>query len=424
MCAAAMRRAALLAVLLRVSTALDNGLRLPPMAWSSWYGFTSNIDEALFHGIADGLVSSGLAAAGYTGVWMDDGYALPRDPVTRKVTVDAALFPSGMRNLSDYMTARGLALGVYTAVGQYTCLGYQPTQPKRPGSCGFEAIDAETYALDWNVSQVKDDGCGSCPAPGGFAAMRDALNATGRRVLFTIGGYNVATPGGEDFGAVANLWRVGPDLYSSQYAMWTDRLDRATTPAQLALLRPGAFPDPDFLEVGYSPRAPKGSTQSALEQRSMFTMWAALPTGLTLSADTRAGSGGLDADALATLTHAEVIAVNQDALVAPLRLVSNSSGLQVWRRPLASGALALVFFHRGVDTSGPLPAPPAVREISAAWADLGIAPGARVAVRDLWDRVDLGVFTGSFAANVTQRDARLYVLTTEGAPRAGAAGFY
>jgi alpha-galactosidase len=409
-------RAAALGALLLFHTApgLDNGLRLPPMSWSSWYGFTSNIDEALFHDVADGLVSSGLAAAGFTGVWMDDGYALPRDPATHKVTVDPLLFPSGMRNLSDYMRARGLSLGVYTSVGPLTCLGYQPSQPKRPGSCGFEALDAETYAVDWAVSQVKDDGCGSCPAPGGFAAMRDALNATGRRVLFTIGGYNTATPGGEDFGAVANLWRVGPDLYSSAYDMWTNRLDIATTTAQLALLRAGSFPDPDFLEVGYSPRATKGSTQSALEQRSMFTMWAALPTGLTLSADVRAGRGGLDSDALATLTNAEVIAVNQDALVAPLRLIANASGLQVWARPLASGATALVFFHRGVSTAGPLPAPPAVREISVAWADVGIAPAARVAVRDLWARADLGAFSAGFAANVTQRDARLYTFTVVG----------
>ena len=402
-------RAFALACALTAARALNNGLRLPPLSWSSWYGFTQNINETLIRGIADGLVSSGLAAAGFTGVWIDDGYALPRDPVTHKVTVDAALFPSGMRNLSDYVRARGLTLGVYTSVGNFTCLGYQPTQPKRPGSCGFEAVDADTYANDWRVDQVKNDACGGCPAPGGFAAMRDALNATGRRITYTIGGANVAQPGGEDFGQVANLWRVGPDLYSSEFSMWTDRLDRATTPAQLALVGPGALGDPDFLEVGYSPRAQKGQTQSALEQRAMFTMWAALPTGLTLSADVRDGAGGLDADALATLTNGEVIGVNQDALVAPLALVSNTTGLQVWRRPLASGALAVVFFHRGVSTAGPLPAPPAVREIAVAWAALGLARGARMSVRDLWARADLGVFVDAFSANVTQRDARLYV---------------
>ena len=40
-------------------------------------------------------------------------------------------------------------------------------------------------------------------------------------------------------------------------AIRTNRLDLATTSTQRALAGPGAFPNPDFLEVGYSPRMPK-----------------------------------------------------------------------------------------------------------------------------------------------------------------------
>ena len=87
---------------------------------------------------------------------VQDGYALPRDPVTSKVVVDPALFPSGFRNLSDTLHRANLLFGVYTSIGPLTCLGYQPTQPKRPGSCGFEEIDAETYAVDWQVDQVSE----------------------------------------------------------------------------------------------------------------------------------------------------------------------------------------------------------------------------------------------------------------------------
>jgi len=72
--------------------------------------------------------------------------------------------------------------------------------------------------------------------------------------------------------------------------MWTNRLDLATLPAQRALAGPGSFPNPDFLEVGYSPRAFKGRAQSLTEQRSMFTLWAALPGPLILSADLRKSS--------------------------------------------------------------------------------------------------------------------------------------
>ena len=147
----------------------------------------------------------------------------------------------------------------------------------------------------------------------------------------------------------------------------------------------------------------------------MLTMWAALPTHLILSADLRPGaaSGGIDADALATLTNLEVLGVNQDPAAQPMRLVSNSSdggAAQVWRKPLAAptGAFAVVFFHRGADTSGPLPAPPVWRVLSVTWAELGLPDNAQVAVRDLWAHADLGSFSGSFASNVTQRDAQLF----------------
>ena len=427
---------------------LNNGAGLvPPLGWSSWYGFTSNINEDLLLGIGDGLLAprtlkngsvTSLFAVGFRNVWVDDGFALPRDPVTNKVTVDPVLFPSGFRNLSAALHAKGLLFGVYTSEGPLTCLGYQPTQPKRPGSCGFEQIDAETYAFDWVVDMVKDDGCGQCnDVP--FVAMRDALNATGRSILYTIHGPTVQ--GTQD---TANMWRTGGDLYSSDFSMWTNRLDLATTAEQAAMTGPGSFPDPDFLEVGYSPRCTKSTSQTALEQRSMFTMWAALPTGLTLSADLRVGSDGLDEDALATLTcvrpHAqqrhpafcpvltpsspsphlhrwcsntEVIAINQDPLAAPMRPVYNQSGLQVWRKPLAaSGSQAVVFFFRGPE-SGPLPPVPAVSNMSIAWPSLGLAPGTQVAVRDLWAGADLGLFTGAFACNVTQREARIFTFVAQ-----------
>lgn len=101
--------------------------------------------------------------------------------------------------------------------------------------------------------------------------MRDALNRTGRAIWYAI--HSTTTPGSPN-ASVANMWRTGGDLSSSDFDMWVNRLDLATTPTQAALAGPGAFPNPDFLEVGYSPRNPKGSprVQSALEQRSMFTM--------------------------------------------------------------------------------------------------------------------------------------------------------
>ena len=69
---------------------------------------------------------------------------------------DKAKFPLGMRSLSDELASMGLRFGVYTALAPSTCvLGY-------PGSCNHERVDAWEYVTAWNISLLKDDGCGGC----------------------------------------------------------------------------------------------------------------------------------------------------------------------------------------------------------------------------------------------------------------------
>ena len=106
-----------------VASGLDNGLRVPPMGWSSWYGFTSNIDEKLLKDMSVGMVQSGLHAAGYEHIWLDDGWALSRDNKTGVVQEDRSLFPSGMGSLTQFVHNMGLKFGIYTSKGPLTCLG-------------------------------------------------------------------------------------------------------------------------------------------------------------------------------------------------------------------------------------------------------------------------------------------------------------
>ena len=60
------------------------------------------------------------------------------------IVEDPVRFPSGMRSLSQYVHARNLRFGLYTAAGSGTCQG-------RPGSRGFEGVDSATYC-GWYVS--------------------------------------------------------------------------------------------------------------------------------------------------------------------------------------------------------------------------------------------------------------------------------
>jgi hypothetical protein len=66
--------------------------------------------------------------------------------------------------------------------GFKTCAG-------RPGSLGYETKDANTYA-SWKVDYLKYDNCdsnGSIPEVL-YPPMRDALNASGRSIFFSMCG--------------------------------------------------------------------------------------------------------------------------------------------------------------------------------------------------------------------------------------------
>lgn len=54
-------------VLLPLRYCLDNGLAItPPMGYNTWNAFHEEIDETMVRESAEILISSGLAAAGYT----------------------------------------------------------------------------------------------------------------------------------------------------------------------------------------------------------------------------------------------------------------------------------------------------------------------------------------------------------------------
>jgi hypothetical protein len=66
--------------------------------------------------------------------------------------------------------------------GYKTCAG-------RPGSLGYETKDANTYAA-WGVDYLKLDSCNTDATPTDveYSKMRDALNATGRPIFYSLCG--------------------------------------------------------------------------------------------------------------------------------------------------------------------------------------------------------------------------------------------
>ena len=54
---------------------------------------------------------------------VDDGWAVARDPKDHTLVPDPVKWPHGMKAVADYVHARGLLLGIYSARSNTTCAG-------------------------------------------------------------------------------------------------------------------------------------------------------------------------------------------------------------------------------------------------------------------------------------------------------------
>lgn len=357
-------------------SALNNGLaRTPPMGWANWNGFGCHYNAATIKSMADLLVSTGMKAAGYRYVLIQECIAKYRDRDGNLIP-NPKKFPHGMKAVVDYIHSKGLKAGIYTDVGSLTCAHYE-------GSFGHEQQDTNAFAA-WGMDLVEED---FCDKPAGFTApqlyrrMRNALARTGRPMVFYICDWGKESPWlwGPSTG---NLWRTGPDITrATGPAHWKDivrNFDLNALHPQAS--GPGGWNDPDMLCVGI-----RGITDR--EARSQFSLWAISAAPLLAGMDLRRMTW---ADQEIFLNR-EVIAVDQDPLGIQGRKVrEDSPGLQVWSKRLAgAGTYAVVLFNRT----------PAAASITVRWKDIGLG-NESAKVRDLWSRSNLGSFRNHYTARV------------------------
>ena len=305
----------------------------PQMGWSSWNKFQGNINEDIIKSIADAMVASGLKDAGYTYINIDDCWHGKRD-ADGFIQADPKHFPHGIKALADYVHSRGLKLGIYSDAGSETCAG-------RPGSLGHEYQDALQYAR-WGIDYLKYDWCNTTNvnAQGAYQLMRDALQATGRPIFFSMCEWGDNHPWRWAKG-IGDSWRIGPDIWCSfdstrvfpTYIQCSviDCINRNDSLRSYA--GPGHWNDPDMLEVG--------NGLSANQDRAHFTMWCMMASPLILGNDVR----NMSDETKAILTNRDLIAIDQDKLgVQGLRFLIRE-GLEYWFKPLSNGDWAMTIFN-------------------------------------------------------------------------------
>lgn len=370
---------ALLALLLALAPAPANAQEVPPvpappMGWMSWNLLGDQVNQTALLEMADALVSSGMAAAGYDHLFIDDGWQGGRDH-RNNLIADPVRFPSGIQALAEQLHQRGLKLGIYSDAAQLTCAGYT-------ASLGFEEQDARTFAA-WGIDYLKYDYCHAPADPATalarYGKMADALRASGRAIVLGVCEWGVRAPWTWAREAGGQVWRTTYDIRDK----WKDLSEDGNAEGILDILDinaglhayagPGGWNDPDMLVAGLhgrqGPSGDMGGTGCTdTEYQSQFSLWAMMAAPLYASNDLR----HMDAATARTLLNTEVIALDQDPLGRQAERLVHDAVWDIFVKPLANGDHAVAVLNRS-DV-------PQDRHLR--FSTLGL--NGRYRIRDLW----------------------------------------
>jgi alpha-galactosidase len=340
------------------------------MGWNGYnsFGCAPELDEAKVKATVEALIDSGMQSAGYRYVNLDTCWQLPRSSEGERV-FDPARLESSIGELSEWVHARGFSFGIYSHIRD--CEGMA-------GGEGYEVMDAASYA-DWAIDYLKYVRCGvdNQDSERAVSDLAAAVAGTERRIVLSL----AAPPFAEWMRETVQLWRMSGNAEPT-WSSIVSSIDAAVPLAAYA--RPGAFNDPDMLEIG-------NGSLTAGEKRVQFSVWSILSAPLLAGNDLLA----MTEETRAILSNSNVIALNQDPLGIQAALVRRDGDLELLAKPLAAcGARALVVWNRSTTSA----------EVSVAWQDLWLEPQV-AAVRDLWSGAMLETEPNGFSVTVPGHDA-------------------
>jgi alpha-galactosidase len=362
--------------------ALNNGVaKLPVLGYNAWNAFQCNVDEALILQTAQAMVSTGLQAAGYKFINLDDCWAMKNRSAAGDLVPDPTKWPNGINGLVKKVNALGFNMGIYSDSGWFTCAGF-------PGSWSNELRDVRTFN-SWGISLLKYDNCAipfdSITRQNELGRYQNIANAiaqvaaeTGKAPLI----HSVCEWGWQQ------VWQWGKTVGHS----WRTTGDIAPQWASLAsIINFNSFlvantdfygrNDMDMLQLGNG-----GLTID--EAKSHFTAWALMKSPLLVGTNMSA----ITSDVLSILTNKEILAINQDPVVGtsitPFRWGVNADWTSdplnpagYWSGQTQNGVVIMML--NTLDT----PATMSFNLTESPW----IRAGRQYSVRDLWAHEDQGL---------------------------------
>lgn len=375
--------------------------KLPALGWNTWNAYRCDISEEKILAAAQSFVSLGLREAGYEYVNIDDCWALlERDPHTKEQIPDPVKFPNGIKALADEIHSLDLKIGIYSDAGTETCAGY-------PGSLGYEAIDAATWA-SWDINYLKYDNCNvpehwndDCAPPDGdwynsnsairFRRMGAAIANNDPPMEYDLciwGDAHVWTWGAR----VGHSWRMAGD--STPTWEYIKLIMNINVP-HLSSVDFFSHNDMDMMEIG-------NGNLTIEEERTHFAVWAFMKSPILLGTDLAA----LSPEEVEIITNAELIAFLQDTTEGkPALPFTPPYSIPTDPPQFYSGRSAKGIHVFIVNTND---------ETTTFKLDFAEVPGlnsSSAGVHDMWTSTNMGIFSTGFDVVLAAHDTAALLVT-------------
>ena len=413
----------------------------PPMGWNSWDCYGTAVTEAEVKANA-GYMAEKLKQHGWQYVVVDIQWSEP-NAQAHGYRADAELamdeygrlipavnrFPSsadgrGFKPLADYVHGLGLKFGIHIMRGiprravkanlpvwgskvraadiadVYSVCPWNTDMygldMSRPGAQDYYDSIVKLYA-GWGVDYIKADDIARPAHREEIAALHRAIQKSGRPMVLSLSPGPAMVKDAAFLQENANLWRISDDFWDEWRLL---RLNFILMSVWSGYGRPGAWPDADMLPLGrIGIRAERGADRMTRftrdEQKTLMSLWSIAQSPLMFGGDLPSN----DEFTLSLITNDEVLAVNQKGRRGSP--VSEGGDRIIWT---AEGAgpneKYLAVFNVGdKDTI----------DIRVEWRALGM--GESCAVRDLWERKDVGEIKGGHTFRVAPHGSGLYKLS-------------
>ncbi len=440
---------------------LGIGLK-PVLGWSSWSALRRAPTATQVEAEANAMVSSGLKAAGYMFIDLDDFYYQcpgsqgPNVDQWGRWVTDPTIFPpgpsgqDGIAVLAAYVHSLGLKFGIYLTPGISKQAVAQNTPIEATGPGGVELSTASGYTANqiatttsaenyncggmvrldwtnnpagaqayydsiadrfasWGVDLIKFDGQEDYSGPDldGFAAA--IAQSSNPRMLLdaTEGDYTIALE--PSVVKDATQWEYSPDIESGGgAAAYTNYANVSVRFNNVVLWQPyvgpGSWQDLDSVEIGNGSSPGVGGREDGLTvdgRKTMLALWSLAGSPLILGPDLT----NLDPVDQALLTNPDVLAVDQDGVSANRIAGGNYTSqtkYQVFAKMESGGDGDVGLFN--TTDGGP-------ETLSTTASAVGLPASPAYLLTDLWSHTSTET-TGAIAASVPAQGAGLYRVST------------